>query len=92
MRCVDAALVSLVCAHAYRTKYSNCLKLETLHFQTGSTALQILPHLQLMQEEQIWHKLEYVNSIRSQFTFVPSLTHPPNAVNTLLSEVCSTYK
>lgn len=50
---------------------------------------QILPHLELMPRSTVETKLKYIASIRSQFSFATSLTEPPNAVNTILSEVCS---
>ena len=51
--------------------------------------MQMVAHLRYMPQSIVEAKLSYIDKIRSRFMFATTLTTPPNAVNTILSEVCS---
>ena len=55
------------------------------------TCLQVLQQLRSVPETVVERKLAYVDSVRSRFSFATAFTHPPNAVNTMLSEACSLH-
>lgn len=48
----------------------------------------IIPRLRDFTEEEAAQKLALMAHFRHYFSFEPSLTDPPNAVNALLSGVC----
>ena len=54
--------------------------------------MQMVAHLRHMPESIVEAKLKYIDTIRSRFIFATTLTTPPNAVNTILSEVCALNK
>lgn len=54
--------------------------------------MQMVAHLRHMPQNIVEAKLRYIDKIRSRFMFATTLTTPPNAVNTILSEVCSLNK
>ncbi|KAA6421288.1 MAG: hypothetical protein FRX49_08774 [Trebouxia sp. A1-2] len=49
-------------------------------------ASEMVAHLRHMPQSAVEAKLKYIGGIRSRFMFATTLTTPPNAVNTILSE------
>ena len=50
--------------------------------------MQMVSHLRSITDEEVQHKLQYVDSVRSRFSFASDFTEPPNAVHTLASTIC----